>query len=818
VREFVLYTISGLTTAGIYAITASGLTLTYTTTGVFNFAHGAVGMVAAFSYWQLRFDWGVPAPLAIAIVLLVLAPLTGVVFERVVMRQLQGASEVTSLVVTVALLLGLVSFALWVWDPSEFRSMRPLWSGRVAEWGIVRISYNDLAVLVIAASVAAGLRVFLYRTRVGVAMRATVDDPSLTRLNGSRPVVNARVAWIIGTMLAALAGVLVAPKLSLSPLPITLLIVNAYAAAVIGRLRSLPMTFVGAIVLGLLNDYAVGYLPKIDTGQQYLRGLAAVVPVVVLFVALLVMPSTRVRGTRAGRTPGFVLQQTWTGTLRFGVATIAGTIVLSTVLSAGDLFNITKVWGLAIIGLSMVPLVGWAGNISLCQLSFGAVGAIVVGHLGRDGNPIAIVIGVLAAAAVGAIVALPALRLSGIYLALSTAAFAVALDRWIFQLPPFTVFGHRVAIFEDGSLSFARPEIGPLDLTGDRTFFVFGSVVFMCCAVQVVAVRRRMFGVRLLALKDSPVACVTIGVDVRKTTLGVFTFSAAIAGLGGAMYGMALQSAASNRFDFMSGVSILLAMVVGGIGSIGAAVFAGVFLGGPTLANLFPEWTQLTSMSIALAAVAVGRNPDGFIPTALRPLWAPVTRAPRVLAAFGGALVVVWVLRLAGALDNWGWAIATLALVAVLPHVAARAVARGVGDRHRRPRGDAMDDRPRSPRLERFDRDIDALRRPSAFQGGRWLIAGAAMLAAGVACAIVAFIVSHGTTSDLTQRDATVVALIGITVSIAGAAVYLRATLIGMFGVGESPVAPSAEAVSSVSAEPRVAALTPEEKNSHART
>ena len=89
---------------------------------------------------------------------------------------------------------------------------------------------------------------------------------------------------------------------------------------------------------------------------------------------------------------------------------------------------------------------------------------------------------------------------------------------------------------------------------------------------------------------------------------------------------------------------------------------------------------------------------------------------------------------------------------------------------------------------------------------------------APIVLAIVAFIVSHGTTSDLTQRDATVVALIGITVSIAGAAVYLRATLIGMFGVGESPVAPSAEAVSSVSAEPRVAELTPEEKNSHART
>src|SRR5258708_4921466 len=100
-REFVLYTVSGLTTAGIYAITASGLTLTYTTTGVFNFAHGATGMVAAFLYWQLRFAWGVPAPAAFAVVLLIAAPMFGLLLERTIMRRLEGTSDVTKLVVTV---------------------------------------------------------------------------------------------------------------------------------------------------------------------------------------------------------------------------------------------------------------------------------------------------------------------------------------------------------------------------------------------------------------------------------------------------------------------------------------------------------------------------------------------------------------------------------------------------------------------------------------------------------------------------------------------------------------------------------------------
>jgi hypothetical protein len=213
-------------------------------------------------------------------------------------------------------------------------------------------------------------------------------------------------------------------------------------------------------------------------------------------------------------------------------------------------------------------------------------------------------------------------------------------------------------------------------------------------------------------------------------------------------------------------------MVVAGIGSIGAAVFAGLFLGGPTLANLFPDLTQLTSMTIALAAVALARHPEGFVMHGLRPRWAPVARAPRVLATFLAALVLVWVLRLGGALDNWGWALASLALLAVLPLAATASV------RHRDRRGGTMDDRHNEARLARFRSDVDALRRPSL--ADRHLLAGGVLLVAGVACAVIAFFVSHGTTSDLTQRDAIVLSIAGLTVAVAGAAIYLRATILGV--------------------------------------
>jgi branched-chain amino acid transport system permease protein len=677
VKEFLLYTISGLTTGGIYAITASGLTLTYSTTGVFNFAHGAVGMVAAFAYWQLRFGWGVPTLVSVAVVILLLAPLFGLGLERAVMRRLAGASEVSKLVVTVAVMLGLMSFALWVWDPSVARSVRPLWSGRVFEWGLVRVSYNDLIVIAVAASVAVGLRLLLYRTRSGVAMRAQVDNRDLAVMMGARPVHSARLAWIIGTSLAALAGILVAPKLSLSPLPLTLLIVDAYAASVIGRLRSLPMTFVGALILGLLNDYGVGYLPKIHVGQQYLRGFVGVTPVAVLFVSLLVLDSRRIRWDRVTHRRELTPRPTWRGSLAFAAAVVIGTVILSTILSPGDLFNITRVWGLALVGLSMVPLIGYAGRISLCQLSFGGIGAIIAAHLGSDGNLLALVAAVVAAAAVGALVALPALRLTGIYLALSTAAFAVALDRWIFGLPGFSVFGHSITIFQTGSLALTRPRLGPLDLSSDRAFFIASAVAFAACSLVVVAVRRSRLGLRLEALRDSPTACVSIGINTDGLILIVFTFSAALAGLGGALYGMGLQSVSSDRFELLLGVSVLLAMVVGGVRSIGAAVFAGLFLGGPTLANLFPHLTQLTSMTIALAAIAVGSNPNGLVADVIRPRWMVVLQRPLML--LGGILVIglVWVLRLVDVIDNWGWALATLGVFGALPILSgSRAVER----------------------------------------------------------------------------------------------------------------------------------------------
>ncbi|HZR14489.1 MAG TPA: ABC transporter permease [Acidimicrobiia bacterium] len=672
-HAFLGYTFSGLITASIYAVAASGLVLTYTTTGVFNFAHGAIGMVAAFAYWDLRFGWNLPAPIALIVTLFVLAPIFGAFIEVVIMRNLQGTSETTKLVATLSLLVALLGLSLWIWDPNKARPIRSFWQGNAVSILGVRLSWHECCAFLIAIAVAIGLRLLLYRTRIGVSMRAAVDDRPLAQLNGARPDAASMLAWAIGCSLAALSGILISPTLLLSALPLTLLIVNAYAAAMFGRLRSLPMTFVGALVLGLAADYSRGYIiNKVPSNfTPYLTGLVASVPIILLFIILLVLPGTRLRGHGVHRTRENLPKPTWSGTAFFAAAMVVGAAMMTLVIGRADLNNVNRMWGLAIIALSMVPLIGYAGQISLCQLSFGAIGAVVMAHLGGvHGNPLALLLGGVVAAAVGALIALPALRLSGIYLALATAAFAVMLDRWIWLLPKFTIFHHSFDIFQQGSLTISRVGVFGYQADSDRAYFIFGAIMFGVFALLVAWIRRSGFGHRLLAMKDSPAACATLGLNLTFTKVAVFAISAFIAGIGGAIYGGALRVADSSQtFDFFTGLSILLVMVIAGIGSLGAAFSTGFFLGAPILANLFPSLKQLQTVLVGFAGIGLGQNPNGFIQKDIRPRYNVMVREPLSIVALVVAMIITWLLRTTGIIANYPFAIIELALLALGPQL-----------------------------------------------------------------------------------------------------------------------------------------------------
>jgi branched-chain amino acid transport system permease protein len=648
--------ITGLATAAILAVAASGLVLTYTTTGIFNFAHGAIGMLGAFAYWQVRFDWGWPAPVALVVVLGVLAPLLGVAIERGVMRGLDDAPESARVVVTIGLLAAALGVALWVWSPDESRPITRFWGVSDVEILGVRVTWHDVAAFVIAVGLALGLRILLYRTRSGLAMRAAVDDRGLTTLNGANPHRSAMLAWAIGCTTAALAGILISPMTGLSHVNLTLIIVNAYAAAMIGRLRNLPMTFVGAVLLGLLDAFALAYLP---TDSVLLAQFRFAIPVVLLFVVLLVLPHSRLRGrppTQAARE--IIPRPAWTGSLAAAVAFVVAGVVAAQIVTDADAVPVQRIVAVAIIGLSLVPLVGFAGQLSLCQMSFAGIGAIVMAHHGHGGSVKGLVLATVLTALVGAVVALPTLRMSGIYLALMTAAFAMLLDQWLFGLQDFDIGPIHVSLFGTGSVDVATPDVPGVG--SETSMIVFLSVVFALVYLLVVGIRRSTFGQQLLALKDSPAACATLGINPAVVKLAVFTLSAGMAGFGGALYGGTLGSISAQNFGFMLSLPLVLLGVVGGIGNAAGALAAGVLIGGlPLLIEVAPWFENVNRVLPGTLGVALGRNPNGIVHS-LREGFAPLRRAPALLVVTVAGTAAVVALRLGDALTGAPFALALL--------------------------------------------------------------------------------------------------------------------------------------------------------------
>jgi branched-chain amino acid transport system permease protein len=605
---FVAFGIVGLSTAAIYAIIGSGLVLTYATTGVFNFAHGAAGMLAAFSYWQLTGGWGWPVPVALVVVLFVLAPAFGLLVERVLLRPVQGLGEAERLVMTVALLSGAIAIARTIWDPNKPRPLFPFLFDRAPfHIGLATVTWHQAITMAVAIVVAVGLRILLYRTRAGAEMRATVDDRALVGLTGGDPVRANRLAWVLGTQLAAVGGILIASTVALDAAQLSLLIVSAYTAAIFGRLRSIPLTFLGAVVVGCMESYLAGYLPQ----NPYLPGLRLAAPALLLFVSLLLFPHGRLHGRV--RQLVKVPRPTMRGTLLFAAATVAFAAVLASVLGRSDLVTYGPIFSLGVVALSYVPLVGYAGQISLCQLSIAGIGAVVWSHLGAHGELWALAAAVAVSAVVGALIALPALRLSGVYLALATAAFAVVLDRWIFTLPSFEVLGVRIALFEQGSVEAVGPSLFGRQLSDGSALMVFAAVCLGLASIAVAAVRRSRFGRMLIASRDSEAAYATLGGNLLLTKVLVFAFAAGIAGLGGAVYGMQHRSVTAGQFDFVAGLGLFLVAVIGGLGSLGNGLFTGVAYVGVinALVSLVPGARHVVAVLPALAGLGLAKNPDG---------------------------------------------------------------------------------------------------------------------------------------------------------------------------------------------------------------
>jgi branched-chain amino acid transport system permease protein len=208
VLNFVTFVIIGLATGAIYSIAATGLVLTFTTTRIFNLAHGAVGMFLAFLYYQLRIGWGLPEVISLPLIVLVAGPLFGVALSVTMMQRLARTSVAIRLTGTLALLVLLDGLAVLIWG-NGYRTFPGIASDDTFAVANVRISYNQLTTVVLALAIAGLLWAFLHRTRLGTAMRAVVDDSDLAELTAISPMRVQSVSWAIGCSLAGLAAILI---------------------------------------------------------------------------------------------------------------------------------------------------------------------------------------------------------------------------------------------------------------------------------------------------------------------------------------------------------------------------------------------------------------------------------------------------------------------------------------------------------------------------------------------------------------------------------------------------------------------------------
>lgn len=603
ISEFLAYVVIGVFTGAAYAIAASGLVLTYSTTRVFNIAHGAVGMFFSFLFWDFSQKQGMPTWLALVLVLFVVAPGFGILTQRFVTKGLGAAPVSVSLVVTVALTVGLIGLATQIYKPSPralpyfLPDMKPIQIGDA-----ITITGHQIVTIVVSGVVAVLLWVLLTRTRVGTAMRASVDNPDLLQLYGGRPNLVASAAWAIGTSLAALGGILLAPVIGLQYYELTLLVISAYAAAMLGKLTNLPMTYLGAMGLGIAQSLVIGYLDDLPLVGG-VTGLPAVIPVVFLFAILVLMPQAplrigQVKGIVSAPVPTFEKTGLWSGVLLIVV------ILLALGLSTADQILVGTALIFGILMLSLVLLTGYGGFVSLAQFTFAGVGAITYSKLEQP-NLFGLLVSIAVAAVVGAIVAIPVLRLTGLYLALATLAFAQFMEKTVFQASYAFEIGKQ--------LDAERLSIFGISFDGYGSYDVLLALFFIGTAFVVVAIRRGRIGRILIASRDSQAACGTLGLDQRWFRVGLFAASAGLAGMAGALFASHRGSIVSNDFLYFQSLLLLLMAVVWGVTSVTGALLGGVFMMYlPEAQADNPSIAGLLFVLLAVGAVLLAKDPNGL--------------------------------------------------------------------------------------------------------------------------------------------------------------------------------------------------------------
>ena len=645
--DFLPFLVIGLVTGSVYGLCAVGLVLTYRTSGIFNFAQGSVATMSVFVFYYLRTQHHWPWGLAAAVAVFVIGPLLGLLLESMA-RILANASATLQIAATIGIVITVIALGN-IWYGTLDASIPPYLPVSTIRILSVNISWGQIAIILVSLAATGGLYYFLRYVRLGAAMRAVVDDAALVSMTGESPVRIRRWAWIIGATFASLSGILLAPSLSLDGLILTLLVVQAFGAAAIGYFSSLPLTYLGGLILGILAAFATKYAVQYPS----LSGLPAGLPFIILFLVLIFTPKALLSVRRY--VPNIRLADPYYAPPRvrivFGVLAVAFLALLPEIVG-GKLSVYSAGLIDVILFVSLGLLVRLSGQVSLCQYAFAAVGGAAMAHFTHGlGLPwlVALLLAGLVAVPIGAIIAIPAIRLSGVFLALATLGFGILLEQ-MFYTQGF-MFGPTGA-----GIPVPRPhfKIGGINLQTSKGFYYVILVFAVLAAIAMVMIMRSRLGRILGALSDSPLALETLGTTVNVARVLVFCISAFLASIAGALTVSLFNFALGSEFSSFSSLTLLALVAIIPVGAPWFALIAGA---GLEVIPAYINVSQITNymsilfgVSAAIAPITLAHYPgaprsvrrfaeamDRLLPHRAKPATTP---QPIHYAVRGGGLAI----------------------------------------------------------------------------------------------------------------------------------------------------------------------------------
>ena len=624
------FVIAGLVLGGIYAIASAGLVITYTSSGILNFAFGAIAFFIARFYYYLHTQENWSIVLAAVVSILIASPALGVFLYAVLFRHLRLSSPLIKVVATIGLLVAIPSLATLIFGNQAIQQAPGLAPEPVHVFQFlgVPVTLDQVIVYIcVVVTVVAGAIVLRY-TEVGLKVRAMVDSPAMTDLSGTSPTAISVGVWAVSTLFAGLCGVLAAPIIGLDAGNFTLLIAASFAAVIAAKLRNLPVAVAVGLLMGVATSLIQRYLPP---ASQWTTEIIDAVPFIV--IALFLIYSLLRRG-RVGENDG------WGGALDRAIAPqgesrLAGStssVIETASLGffgkyAGPLLLIIVVGALpaivsgywvglfaasfayAIIFLSWTIVTGEGGMLWLCQITFAGVGAITTAQLANNhGWPVlaAAVAGGLIAGAIGALVGFLSIRLGDLYVALVTLTFGLLMENLVFTLPNFVNQGI--------GLTLNRPGFASSDLS----FTYLCLAVFVIIALFIVNLRRSTTGLALNAARWSDAGARTSGISVVQMKVIAGALAALIAGIGGGLLAMAQTTFQPDEFATFLGIVWLAVLVTIGVRSNAAALIAGLaFVFPNALAQYYlSSWTWLPNVIpvfFGLGAISAAKYPDGTL-------------------------------------------------------------------------------------------------------------------------------------------------------------------------------------------------------------